>query len=491
MDRDWPLYSNDAVRRLDAAAIAAGTPAYTLMCRAGDAAWRLLQRRWPDARRLLVACGWGNNGGDGYVLARLAAQAGFDLVVLAVEGRAPETDAARRAAADWAAVGPVLAWHSGDPLPDGDVLVDALFGVGLNRPVQGSAATLIAAINAQPAPVLALDVPSGLDADRGVAPGPAVQAALTLSFVGRKFGLYTGAGRALAGERHFDAIGIAPTPADPAPVARVLDPQRERRQLPARRDDDHKGRFGHVLAVGGAAGMGGALRLCAEAAARCGAGLVSAIGAPEHIVALLVARPEVMARGCADPADDWPQQVAERASVLALGPGLGRDTWGEALGRRALALGLPCVLDADALWHLPTWPRPAAPCVLTPHPAEAARLLGLSTASVQADRYAAAQLLARQREAVVVLKGNGSLVCAPSGELHVVDAGNPGMASGGMGDVLTGIIAALLAQGLDAFAAARLGALLHAEAGDRAAQAGQRGLLASDVIAALRAEINA
>jgi ADP-dependent NAD(P)H-hydrate dehydratase / NAD(P)H-hydrate epimerase len=201
MDRDWPLYSNDAVRRLDAAAIAAGTPAYTLMCRAGDAAWRLLQRRWPDARRLLVACGWGNNGGDGYVLARLAAQAGFDVVVLAVEGRAPETDAARRAAADWAAVGPVLAWHSGDPLPDGDVLVDALFGVGLNRPVQGSAATLIAAINAQPAPVLALDVPSGLDADRGVAPGPAVQAALTLSFVGRKFGLYTGAGRAAASRR--------------------------------------------------------------------------------------------------------------------------------------------------------------------------------------------------------------------------------------------------------------------------------------------------
>jgi len=261
--------------------------------------------------------------------------------------------------------------------------------------------------------------------------------------------------------------------------------------LPPRADDAHKGRFGHVLAIGGDHGMGGALRLCAEAAARCGAGLVSAITRSAHVAPILAARPEVMVHAC-ESSDDWSRDFVRRATVLAIGPGLGRDAWGRRLMRRALQSGLPVVLDADALWHLPSTELPDS-CrtkVLTPHPAEAARLLNCDVAVVQADRFAAARSLSQLYSACVVLKGNGSLVASPAGEVRVVDAGNPGMASGGMGDVLTGVIAALLAQGLSCFEAASHGALAHAVAGDRAAGGGQRGLLASDLLPELRHILN-
>jgi NAD(P)H-hydrate epimerase len=487
MDSNAALYSSDAVRRMDAAAIAAGTPGLVLMRRAGAAALAVLRRRWPQARSLLVLCGAGNNGGDGYVVAALARRAGLQVELLALEGRPPISADARAARAEWEALGPVGAWREGDPLPPAELLVDALFGVGLSRALTGHAAALVECMNASGRPVLALDLPSGIDADRGSAPGPAVRATLTLSFVGRKLGLYTGAGRAHAGCREFDDLGVPAALADVLPAARVLDPGRCLGWLATRRDDDHKGRFGHVLVVGSDYGMAGAVRLCAEAAARCGAGLVSVLSRPEHSLPLLTGRPELMALGCGD--GPWPAGC-DRASVLAVGPGLGRGAWGRQQLQRALARGLPSVLDADALFHLePHSPLPAQ-CVLTPHPGEAARLLQLDSAAIQRDRPTAARELARRFGCSVVLKGNGSLVAAADGDLQVVDAGNPGMASGGMGDVLTGVIAALLAQGLQAQQAAALGALVHAMAGDQAAADAPRGLLASDLFPALRRLIN-
>jgi len=266
------------------------------------------------------------------------------------------------------------------------------------------------------------------------------------------------------------------------PDARLLSAE----NLPPRARYANKGNHGHVLVIGGDHGMAGAVQLAGMAALRAGAGLVSVATRAGHVFALNAARPELMAHGVDGP--QALQPMLERADVLALGPGLGRSAWGHALWLTALDSGKPLVLDADGLNLLANEPRRfPAPTVLTPHPGEAGRLLGVSTAEVERDRFAVARELARRHAAVVVLKGTGSLVADPDGRLDVCPWGNPGMASGGMGDLLTGIIAALLAQGCDAWQAARIGVGLHARAGDRAAQAGERGLLASDLLAPLRA----
>jgi len=245
-----------------------------------------------------------------------------------------------------------------------------------------------------------------------------------------------------------------------------------------------------VLAIGGDLGAGGAARLCGEAAARVGAGLVSIATREANVGAILSARPELMPQGVHVPRNLEP--LLARASVLAVGPGLGQDEWGRGLWNAALDAGKPLVLDADGLNMLAAAAPRALPsaCVLTPHPGEAARLLGIATAEIQADRFKAARALAQKYRAVVVLKGAGSLIAGPDGQMTVCPWGNPGMASGGMGDVLTGVIAGLLAQGLGAWDAACLGVGLHARAGDLAARAGERGLLASDLFPYLRALVN-
>jgi ADP-dependent NAD(P)H-hydrate dehydratase / NAD(P)H-hydrate epimerase len=260
--------------------------------------------------------------------------------------------------------------------------------------------------------------------------------------------------------------------------------------LPMRSRDAHKGCHGHVLAIGGDHGTAGAIRLCGEAALRSGAGLVSVATQPEHLFALNAARPELMAHAVADPSALAP--LLARASVLAVGPGLGRGSWGRALWQAALDSRLPRVLDADGLNLLAAAPRcfDGLAAVLTPHPGEAARLLDCDVAAVESDRFAAARALAKRYGGVLVLKGAGSLIADPDGGLAVCPWGNPGMASGGTGDLLTGIIAALLAQGCTAWQAACLGVGLHARAGDLAARDGERGLLASDLLIPLRHLLN-
>jgi len=479
------LYRAAQVRELDRLAIAGGIPADELMARAGAAALALLRTRWPRARRIGVVCGPGNNGGDGYVLARRARESGLDVAVIAVGGavRAGAAQAARAACeARGIRIGDARAFDAGDA----DVIVDALLGIGLDRAVSGDARDVIEAINAAGVPVLALDVPSGLNADTGAIMGAAVRAEATIAFIGLKLGLYTGTGRAQAGEIYLDALGMPHAIyTEVAPAARRLTVERLRGLINRRRADAHKGTFGHVLVVGGAPGMAGAVRLAGEAAYRVGAGLVTVATYPDHAPMVSAARPELIAHGVRDASELMP--LISRADVVALGPGLGQAPWSQALWAAALDARKPMVVDADALNLLTHEPLRRDDWVLTPHPGEAARLLGVTTAEIQADRLGAIAALHARYGGTIVLKGSGTLIGGGNVvPMELCDAGNPGMASGGMGDVLTGVIAGLAAQGLSLHDAARLGVWLHATAGDAAAAEGEIGTIASDIFPHLR-----
>lgn len=457
-----------------------------LMARAGLAAWRLLLDRWPQAQRIGIVCGPGNNGGDGYVLAELARSSGRHVQVMRLSDDVKAGAARRAADAYLQAGGETAIFVADDDLPIADVWVDALFGIGLHRALEGTAADVVAALNHQISPVLALDVPSGLDADSGHHDGLAVRADVTLSFIAGKPGLYTGRGRAAVGEVVIDTLGLAEHVFDDLePAARIARPDALSLWLQPRERSAHKGAFGSVLCIGGDYGFGGAIALCAEAAHRTGAGLVSAATRAEHVAVILARRPECMARAVDTGAELKP--LLDKASVVAIGPGLGCGAWGETLSETALAQGLPTVIDADALNLLSTSPETLKMAVLTPHPGEAARLSNVTVAEIERDRIASARGLAERYGCVVVCKGAGTIIAAPNEIPVVVDAGNPGMAAGGMGDVLTGVIAAVLAQGWSNFDSAICGALLHAAAGDAAAHdGGERGLLPSDLFPQLR-----
>ena len=485
------LWTAAQVRELDRRAIEDhGIAGRELMERAGAAALDALLRRWPASRAITVVCGAGNNGGDGYVVGRLARRAGLGVRVLAVvEPERLRGDAAQACADFRRDGGDIVRWDgAGDPGGDGPI-VDALLGTGLDRELTGVFRAAVESINATSRPVLALDLPSGLHADTGRVMGAAIRAGLTVCFIGLKLGLFTARGPAFAGQVVFAGLG-APAALDKGlePLARRIETASLRDWLPRRPRDAHKGRFGHVLVIGGDSGMGGAARLAAEAALRVGAGLVSVATRPEHVSAVIAARPELMCRGVAGP--DALDDLLARATVIAAGPGLGRSPWGRGLLDAALESGLPCVLDADALNQLSEAPRRSDRWVLTPHPGEAGRLLGSDAAAVEADRPAAARALRARYGGIAVLKGAGTLVCGAGDALWLCDRGNPGMASGGMGDVLTGIIAGLAAQLGDLERAACAGVLVHGLAADDAAARGERGLVAGDLLEALRPWVN-
>ena len=486
------LYRAADVRELDRMAIEdCGLGGALLMSRAGEAAFQALRTRWPQAHRVSVLCGPGNNGGDGLVIARLARLAGMEVTVYLMREASAFRGEAERALQALEPLGVDLPVYAGDALDDADVVVDALFGTGLARAVEGAMAQAIEAINAargRGAGVLAVDIPSGLAADTGAVLGRAVRAHLTPSFIGLKLGLFTGAGPEYAGAVVFADLGVpAVIYQHVAPAARCIDDGGH--GLGPRPRDAHKRQFGHVLAVGGDHGTAGAIRMAAEAALRGGAGLVSVATRADHAPVLVQARPEVMASAVEQPHEL--DALLGRASVIATGPGLGQGAWGRALWQRLLAADLPMVVDADALNLLAADPARRDDWVLTPHPGEAARLLGTSANEVQRDRPSAVAALSRRYGGTAVLKGAGTLVVSGDGALSVCRAGNPGMAVGGMGDVLCGFIAALLAQGLEPGRAACLGVLWHAMSGDRAAcRGGERGLLPSDLLAELRHFVN-
>ncbi len=481
------LYSAEQVRELDRIAIQErGIAGATLMARAGSAAYAVLCKRWPQARVITIVCGTGNNAGDGYVVAALARQAKKQVQLLQLGDvsrlSGDALDAYRRMRRTGVVESPFDPAH----LAGCDVVVDAIFGTGLDREVGGRWRDAITAVNASAKPVLAIDIPSGLHATRGEVLGVAVRASATVTFIGLKLGLFTGAGRGFCGAVEFAGLEVPEDVfAGVSPTAVRLDSQ----GLAKREPTAHKGQFGHVLVIGGDLGFAGAARLAGEAAARVGAGLVSVATRPEHASAVVGARPELMCRGVSNPGEL--ADLAERATVLALGPGLGQSAWSTTLFGAALATELPMVVDADALNLLARAPRRRADWVLTPHPGEAARLLDTSTRAVQSDRLAAVRALVERYGGVCVLKGSGTLVFATDAGVGLSAAGNPGMATGGMGDVLTGVIAGLVAQGLTPVEAAREGVCLHAEAADQAALAGERGLLAGDLMPPLRSLVNA
>jgi len=493
-----PLYTAAQTRELDRCTIEDhGVPGIVLMSRAAQASFECLLGVWPEAKHIHVLCGTGNNGGDGYLIADLAHKRGIEVRVYQLGDAGKISGDALVARQQAIANGvPVQAFEPGAlEGSESGVVVDAMLGTGLGGDVRGSFVDAIAAVNNSGLPVLAIDIPSGLCSDTGRVLGWAVCADLTVSFIGLKRGLFTLDAPDYTGAIHFTDLQI-PTEVygqvDSGCARLELDALLE--LLPRRPASSHKGSFGSVLVVGGDTGMAGAAAMAAEAALRCGAGLVRLATHAEHVPAVVARTPEVMAHPVTTIRDLTP--LLESSDVLVVGPGLGRSSWSEQMLWAALDSGKPVVLDADGLNLLAaaevTGVRAGvrANWVLTPHPGEAARLLGVSTAQVQADRFAAAAQLQQRFGGVVLLKGNGSLV-AGEDQLLLSDYGNPGMASGGMGDVLSGVLGALLAQAdahdMTALESIALGVCLHGAAADLAEQDGQRGLCATDLIPGIRA----
>ena len=483
------IYSVAAVREIDRTTIEDhGVPGYTLMTRAGEAAVKAAIEVFPDATRWQVVCGAGNNGGDGYVVARLAAERGIVVSVLALVDPDKLAGDAAIARDDFLAAGGVIAPWTGELDPDAGLLVDGILGSGLEREVSGEFGRAVEAMNAHAAPLLALDIPTGIHGDSGRVLGCAVRAGLTVTFVGSKPGLFLGDAPDYCGEIRFAGLEIPDEyRSHLKPEYRRIDDEMLATALPRRQRGGHKGDYGHVLIIGGGEGMPGAVRLAGEAALRTGAGLVSIATHRSHAAVLVASRPELMPHGVESAADLEP--LLQRADVVAFGPGLGQSNWAREMYAVVAEQNLPTVWDADALNLLAEEPGRMEQRVITPHPGEAARLLDCGTADVQADRLAALAELEEKYGGVVVLKGAGSLVSG-SEVPYLCTAGNPGMGSPGMGDVLTGIIAALTAQGLPIDTAAAVGVEAHARAGDLAARTGERGLIASDLLAELRAVIN-
>lgn len=492
------IYTADAVRRIDRQAMEiAGIPGYTLMQRAASAAIDIAAAAYPAARRWQVVCGAGNNGGDGYALARLAAERGIAVSVIAMTPPAALRNDAASAYRDFAVSGGNAQPWDGTLDSQANLLVDAVLGSGIERTVEGLFADAIEAISRHPAPVLALDLPSGLGADDGRVFGHAVRADRTVTFVGLKAGLFLGHGPAHTGEVHFAGLGIPDSArATVTPLLRRISDAAIRDALPPRNAEAHKGDFGHAVIVGGSPGMAGAVSMSGQAALRCGAGRVSVLTHPGHCAPLLAACPELM---CHEQDLKTHQEMARpaelarllaRAAAVAVGPGLGTGDWGRFLWQEVSRCERPLVVDADALNLLARSPTRSDHWILTPHPGEAGRLLGTSAAAVQADRRGALAELVSRYGGTVVLKGAGTLVSSMNGVPWLCAAGNPGMATAGMGDILTGVIVALLAQGMSQEVAAVIGAGVHSRAADAAAGKAPRGMLATDLLPQLRRFVN-
>ncbi len=496
-----PVVTATEMRQLDRATIdEVGLPGAVLMETAGravaDAVSRCLAGRTGP---VAVIAGPGNNGGDGHVAARALRARGVDAVVYLAAARADVRGDARLHLDALERAGGVvhdlstpaaLAAHAA-ALAGAQVIVDALVGTGLGRALAGHLAAVVDHVNASAATVVAADLPSGLDADTGVAAGAVVDADVTVTMAALKIALVSAPGFVRAGEVTVAEIGIPRARIEAAAVgAGLLEAADLRAAAPRPAVMDHKGRRGHVLIVAGSPGKRGAGRLAAAAALRGGAGLVTLAGAGPGELA---AADPIMTATCDEPGAL--RVLAAGKDAIVIGPGMLRGAAGEALVAAALALGIPLVLDADALNQIGALARVAtatAPVILTPHPGEAARLLGGTVASVEGDRLAAVRALASASGAVAVLKGARTLICdgavvgpAP-GFVAVNPTGSPALASGGTGDVLAGLLGALLAQGLSARAAARVGVWVHGEAGARAgARVGIRATTAEDVLADL------
>jgi NAD(P)H-hydrate epimerase len=483
-----------------------GISASILMKRAGRVAFELLSERWPNTTALHIFCGAGNNAGDGYIVAALALQRQLTVHVWYLCDPQTLQGAAQQAYEYAVREGAVCqAFNTAEFMdmqlmqPEETVLVDALLGTGVDGPLREPYREAVNAINAakdtKAWPIIAMDIPTGVNPNTGAVSSSAIMADATMSFIGQKQGLFTGAGRVHSGERCFSTLEVDDEWLHLVnPNTRIIDSNKALALLPERSLDAHKGNCGHVLIVGGdvgaSYGYGGAPIMAAQMALRSGAGLVSVAAQPTFVSAVLARQPEMMAAGIENGQALLP--LLEKASGIVIGTGLGQSPWSEQLLYQALqVVDKPMVIDADAL-HLLAQTRFSSlvsqvpeqrQWILTPHPGEAAALLGVSIDAIQADRFSAAQRIQQQYGGAVILKGAGTIVVTSTGAQWLCDAGSAAMASGGMGDVLSGLLGALLVQGMTTDQAALLGTVLHSLAADVAvAEHGQRGLLATDLI---------
>jgi ADP-dependent NAD(P)H-hydrate dehydratase / NAD(P)H-hydrate epimerase len=462
-----------------------------LMERAGQAAWGYLSSHYYEVKRVVICCGKGNNGGDGLVLARLAHQAGLDVKVLQIENTM-STDVAQQALKKAREVGVLIEPFTTEALASAELLVDALLGIGLQGDLREPYAEVVKAMNNSNLPILSLDVPTGLNADTGAASEPSMVADATVTYIGLKAGMVTTKGVGLCGSVSVNDLALPATLLQSmVPMAKTLIWNDVKTSIKRRCRDAHKGDCGHVLVIGGDYGMGGAVRLSAEAALRSGAGLVTVATRPEHVSVVSGTRPELMCHQVKDAQDLKP--LIDKCNVVVIGPGLGQSAWAQGLLDAVLAANVKTVFDADALNLLSKKDELELPqeSIITPHPGEAARLLKCTSQDIQVDRYQQIQSLIELTDAIIVLKGAGTLVAVHDQMIEVCTAGNPGMATAGMGDVLTGIIGGLVAQALPLIEATRAAVMVHSIAADMAAQVGgERGLLATDLLEYVRELVN-
>ncbi|RTZ17604.1 NAD(P)H-hydrate dehydratase [Vibrio aquaticus] len=478
------LYTAEQVKQGERlAAKLAGIEMYVLMQRAGGAVFRAVQQTYPNCENVIVLCGGGNNGGDGFIVAKLAKQYGLSVALYLSCDESKLRGDAKRAKDQWLECGGEISSIGQLNLTtqsSNSIIIDALLGTGLKGEVRASVKNVVGLVNQSTFPKVSIDIPSGLCSDTGAILGNAIRANLTVTFIGIKQGLVTGKARDVVGTLIYDGLQVEREfYSVQEPTARLLDANDL--ELPIRAQTAHKGNHGRLLCLGGNQGYAGAIRLCASAAARNGAGLITTLCHASSVLPLQVAYPEVMTREWQAGSDILEGKLLE-ADVIALGPGLGTNQWADLMYQNVVKSSKPKVLDADALTMLAQEPFVDPNRVITPHPGEAARLLDCTVSDIENDRFNAVKRIQAKYGGVVVLKGAGTLIY-DGREVSVCDAGNPGMASGGMGDVLTGMIAAFLAQGLPPVDASKLGVLLHSVAADSLAdQYGQIGLLASDIV---------
>lgn len=500
-DMGIPLYTAEQCQKLDRHCIDdLGYAGYELMQQAAQAAFAVLLSEWPHVQELIILCGKGNNGGDGFEMASIAQEHGID-VQLVFAGAIYRLEGEAKQAAE-AAINSGLNVISSEQInwyKPNCVIVDALLGVGMKGAPNAEVSELIALVNESPLPVLAIDVPSGVNATSGYVASVAIIADITVTMLLNKQGLFTGHAPDYVGQVRMANLGVPKQVRSHLEVSsRLLNWQsiQQGELFSPRKVTAHKGDFGHVLIIGGDSGMAGAVSLSASAALRSGAGLVSVATRPEHVAAIVARQPEVMAHGIASGQQLLP--LLAKADVIAIGPGLGQSSWGQQMLQQVMQSTLPVVLDADALNLLASGNikhnLDQRISVMTPHPGEAARMLGIDVPSVMQDRFTALRRLSERFSSYVVLKGAGSLMGDLAG-IKICTDGNPGMASAGMGDVLTGISASFMAQHLQALPKhlhqVISGAVcLHSAAADEGAKQGQSSLLASDLLVELRQLLN-
>lgn len=483
------LYTAEQSRQLDDLAFEKiGLGGGLLMQRAGAAAFTALRFRWPRARNITVVCGPGNNGGDGYVLAALARKEGLTVSVLCLGDLTGQQGDALVAREAYEKDGGKIEVFSGVLTPGQDLVVDALFGTGLERTVEGQWAEAISVMNRGEAPVLALDIASGLHADSGRVLGSAVVADATIAFITLKAGMFTADGPDHCGHVYYDDLGVPETVMGAmTPFARRLSQKKIKHLLPRRQRNTHKGQSGRVLVIGGGPGMPGAVRLAGEAALYTGAGMVTVATHPDHAPLINAARPELIVHGIRTAKEL--DQFIRTSDVVAIGPGLGRSEWAMLLLAKVLEASGPKVLDADALNLLAKDERKSDEWILTPHPGEAATLLGTTSGLVQQDRFVAADEIVKRYGGICVLKGCGTIVS--NGESRLVcDCGNAALSTAGTGDLLTGAIASFVAQGMESTEATATAVWVHGYAAEMLAPRGERGWLASELLPVMRVAVH-